>query len=127
RAGASPASAARSSCGAISSRARPVGSCFPPLDHKLGLGAEGYSPAALRKAVRQAARAPSFKEASEDLRELARLSVSPRHLQRLSGRVGREWAAARDADVAAFRGGRLSAARAQPARVAPAMGDGGRD
>ena len=76
--------------------------------------------------MRQAARAPSFKEASEDLRELAGLAVSPSHLQRLSGRIGREWAAARDADVAAFREGRLSAARAQPARVATVMVDGGR-
>src|SRR5690606_22541993 len=99
---------------------------FSPLDHKLGLGAEGYSPAALRKAVRQAARAPSFKAASEDLRELAELAVSPGHLQRLSERIGREWAAARDADVAAFREGRLSAARAQPAKVATVMVDGGR-
>jgi hypothetical protein len=55
--------------------------------------------------VRQAAKAPSFREASEDLRELAGLAVSPSHLQRLSDRIGREWAAARDADVAAFRGG----------------------
>jgi hypothetical protein len=76
--------------------------------------------------VRQAARAPSFKEASEDLRELADLAISPSHLQRLGARIGREWAAARDADVAAFRAGRLSAARAQPARVATVMVDGGR-
>jgi hypothetical protein len=76
--------------------------------------------------VRQAARAPSFKEASEDLRELAGLAVSPSHLQRLGARIGREWAAARDADVAAFREGRLSAARAQPARAATVMVDGGR-
>ena len=80
----------------------------------------------MRKAVRQAAKAPSFKEASEDLRELAGLSVSPSHLQRLSERIGREWAAARDADVAAFREGRLPAARAQPARAATVMVDGGR-
>jgi hypothetical protein len=80
----------------------------------------------LRKAVRQAAKAPSFKEASEDLRELAGLSVSPSHLQRLSERIGREWAAARDADVAAFREGHLPARRAQPARAATVMVDGGR-
>jgi hypothetical protein len=76
--------------------------------------------------VRQAAKAPSFREASEDLRELAGLPISPSHLQRLSERVGREWAAARDADVAAFREGRLAAARAQPARAATVMVDGGR-
>jgi hypothetical protein len=80
----------------------------------------------LRKAVRQAAKAPSFKEASEDLRALAGLSISPSHLQRLSERVGHEWAAVRDADVAAFRAGQLPAARQQPARVATVMVDGGR-
>ena len=76
--------------------------------------------------MRQAARAPSFKEASEDLRELAGLAVSPSHLQRLSERIGREWSAARDADVTAFREGRLPATRAQPARAATVMVDGGR-
>jgi hypothetical protein len=76
--------------------------------------------------VRQAAKAPSFKEAGADLRDLAGLAISPSHLQRLSERVGRAWATARDADVAAFRAGRLSAARAQPARVATVMVDGGR-
>jgi hypothetical protein len=76
--------------------------------------------------VRQAAKAPSFKEASEDLRELASLSISPSHLQRLSERIGREWATARDADVSAFRAGELPAARMQPARVATVMVDGGR-
>jgi hypothetical protein len=80
----------------------------------------------LRKAVRQAARASSFKEASEDLRELAALAISPSHLQRLGERVGREWAAARDADVAAFRQGRLSATRTPSAKVATVMVDGGR-
>jgi hypothetical protein len=76
--------------------------------------------------VRQAAKAPSFKGASEDLRALAGLPISPSHLQRLSARVGHEWAAARDADVAAFRAGQLPAARQQPARVATVMVDGGR-
>jgi hypothetical protein len=80
----------------------------------------------LRKAIRQAARAPSFKEASCDLRELAELPISPSHLQRLSERVGREWAQARDADVIAFREGRLAATRVQAARVATVMVDGGR-
>lgn len=99
---------------------------FSPLDQKLALGTEGYSPAALRKAVRQAAQASSFKEASDNLRDLAELAISPSHLQRLSERIGRDWVEARDADVAAFREGRLSAARAQSARVATVMVDGGR-
>jgi hypothetical protein len=76
--------------------------------------------------VRQAARAPSFKEASDDLRDLAELAISPSHLQRLSERIGREWAAARDADVRAFREGRLPARYAQAPRAATVMIDGGR-
>jgi len=76
--------------------------------------------------VRQAAKTPSFKDASDDLRNLAELTISPSHLQRLSERIGREWAQARDADIAAFREGRLSATRIQPARVATVMVDGGR-
>ena len=50
----------------------------------------------VRKAVRQASKAASFKDASDDLRELAGLSISPTHLQRLCERVGTEWAQARD-------------------------------
>jgi hypothetical protein len=88
---------------------------------------EGYSPAALRLAVRQAGKAPSFKDASDDLRELARLPISPSHLHRLSERIGAEWAAARDADVAAFRKDALPADYAQTAAPAAAvMVDGGR-
>jgi hypothetical protein len=78
-------------------------------------------------AVRQAGKAPSFKDASDDLRELARLPISPSHLQRLVERIGAEWAAARDADVAAFREDELPAAYAQAAAQAAAvMVDGGR-
>lgn len=61
----------------------------------------------MRKAVRQSGKAASFQDASEDLRELAGLAISPAHLQRLTARVGAEWAAARDADVQAFRARRL--------------------
>ena len=76
--------------------------------------------------MRQAAKAPSFQDASDDLKELAALPISSSHLQRLSERIGWEWAEVRDADVAAFREGRLSAPRAQPARVATVRVDGGR-
>ena len=69
---------------------RPVGSLFFPLDQKLNLGTEGYSPQVLQKAVRQAAKV-SFQEASDDLHELASVAISATHLQRLSERVGREW------------------------------------
>jgi hypothetical protein len=80
----------------------------------------------LRRAVRQAGKAPSFKEASADLRELAWVEISPNHLGKLAERVGREWVAARDADVRRFRAHRLAPQYAQPPTVATVMVDGGR-
>jgi len=76
--------------------------------------------------VRQAAKAASFKEASEDLRELAEVSISPTHLQRLSERVGKEWARARDQEVQAFRDDRLVCAYVAAPPAAAVMLDGGR-
>jgi len=90
------------------------------------LGTEGYSPAVLRKAVRQAACAGSFREASDDLRALAERSISPTHLQRLSERVGREWRDARDAAVQQYREHQLPRDYAGPPAVAAVLLDGGR-
>ncbi len=80
----------------------------------------------LRLAVRQAGKAASFREASDDLMELAHVPISPNHLAKLAERVGREWAAARDAEVQAFRESTLTPEYAQPPRVAAVMVDGGR-
>jgi hypothetical protein len=100
---------------------------FFPLDVRLGLGTEGYSPAVLAKAVRQASRAPSFVEASDDLRELADLEISPTHLQRLSERIGKEWVEIRDAEVEKFRQRELERTyKEAPTGAAAVMLDGGR-
>jgi hypothetical protein len=104
---------------------RPVGSLFFPLDQRLQLGTEGYSPHLLRKIIRQGAKV-SFQEASADLRALAELKVSPTHVWRLSERIGREWAAQRDSDVLAFRSGELARDYAEAPAVAAVMLDGGR-
>jgi hypothetical protein len=80
----------------------------------------------LRRAVRQAGKAPSFKEASADLRELAMVTISPNHLGKLAERVGREWVAARDADVQTFRADKLPPRYVRPPKVATVMVDGGR-
>lgn len=96
------------------------------MDHKLGLGTEGYSPLVLKKIVRQGGKAPSFADASDDLKELAELSVSPKHVQRLTERIGAEWEARRDAEVAAFKEGRLDRNCRQHHQVAAVMPDGGR-
>jgi hypothetical protein len=80
----------------------------------------------VQKAVRQASKAASFKDASEDLRDLLDVAISPTHLQRLSERVGREWAQARDQEVQAFREQRLTCAYAAAPKAAAVMLDGGR-
>lgn len=90
------------------------------------MGTEGYSPSVLRKAVRQAAKAASFKDASEDLAELAEVAISATHLQRLSERVGGEWADARDRQVEAYRAGTLVRDYEAAPAVATVMLDGGR-
>jgi hypothetical protein len=90
------------------------------------LGTERYSPQILEKVVRQASKAASFKEASEDLKALAEVSISPTHVQRLSERVGKEWAQARDREVRAFREDKLTCAYIAPPKAAAVMLDGGR-
>jgi hypothetical protein len=80
----------------------------------------------LKKAVRQASKAASFVEASDDLSELAGISISPAHLERLSERIGSEWADVRDAEVAAFRKRQLPRAVVHAAPVSAVMLDGGR-
>jgi len=90
------------------------------------LGTEGYSPAVLRKVVRQASKASSYQDASNDLKELAQIPISPHHLGKVAERVGREWLAGRDADVQAFRNNQGTADYAQPPQVATVSVDGGR-
>jgi len=75
--------------------------------------------------VRQAAKV-SFREASEDLQELAEIAISPTHLQRLSERIGREWARVRDQEVELFRKQQLSCDYAEAPQAAAVMMDGGR-
>lgn len=81
----------------------------------------------MEKGVRQASKASSFSEASEDMRELAEIEISPTHLQRVSERVGEEWVELRDEDVEKFRQRRLERDYKEPPRGAVAvMLDGGR-
>ena len=75
--------------------------------------------------VRQAAKV-SFQEASEDLRDLLDLHISPTHVYRLSERIGREWAAERDKGVQAFEQAELACDYAEAPQVAAVMLDGGR-
>ena len=81
----------------------------------------------MEKGIRQASKASSFVEASEDMRELAEIEISPTHLQRLSERIGEEWGELRDEDVEKFRQRRLERDYKEPPRgAAVVMLDGGR-
>jgi hypothetical protein len=105
---------------------RPVGSLFSPLDQRLQLGTEGYSPRLLRKIVRQGGTAPSFRAAAADLQELTELTISPAHVRRLCERLGGEWAARQDQEVAAYQADQLPRGYQAPPKVAAVMLDGGR-
>jgi hypothetical protein len=92
---------------------------------RLRLGPEDLSPELVRKVVRHGGK-DSFDEASADLCEDVRISVTPKQVQRITARVGTEWAAQRDRETKAFREGHLARLYSQPPRVAAVMADGGR-
>jgi hypothetical protein len=76
--------------------------------------------------VRQASKAGSFKDASDDMRELAEVEISATHLQRVSERIGMEWTEERDNDVTRYRQGKLKCDYEEAPKVAAVMLDGGR-
>jgi hypothetical protein len=81
----------------------------------------------MEKGIRQASKAASFVEASEDMQELAEIEISATHLQRLSERVGEEWVELRDEDVEKFRQRELERDyKESPRGAAVVMLDGGR-
>lgn len=91
------------------------------------LGTEDFSPAVIKLAVHKAEEMPSFAAASADLEESIQVKMSPKHLQRLSWRIGEEWADRRDQQVAAYRQRQLprNYPQAAPA-VAAVMVDSGK-
>jgi hypothetical protein len=105
---------------------RNAASFFFPADVRLQLGTEGYSPRLVQKAVRQASKAGSFAEASADLQELAEVTISATHVQRLSQRIGAEWQELREEDVAAFQKDELPCSHQGTPKAAAVMLDGGR-
>ncbi len=92
---------------------------------KLDLGPEDYSPALVRKVVRHGGK-DSFEEASADLLEDLGIDIAPKQVQRITERIGTEWARQRDREVAAFRRGHLPRLHAHAPEVAAVMPDGGR-
>lgn len=88
-----------------SSPARAVDGLFFPMDLKLGLSTEGYSPRILRKIEYAGGNAPSFAQAHDALTRLAEITISAKHIERLTERLGQERQAQRDATVEAFQKG----------------------
>lgn len=79
----------------------------------------------MRKIVRHGGKDP-FEEASVDLHEDLGLDITPKQVQRITERVGSEWAAQRDREIAAFGQGHLPRLHSQAPEVAAVMPDGGR-
>lgn len=91
----------------------------------MGLGPENLSPALVRKVVRQGGK-DSFPEAASELKEQHELELQPKQVQRITERVGQEWAALRDQEVEAFKKGQLPRGYPQAPEVAAVMVDAGR-
>jgi hypothetical protein len=68
----------------------------------------------------------SFQQASQALARLAEFSISAKHVQRITERVGQERLGERDREVERMKAGRLAPTHAQPPRVAAIHLDAGK-
>jgi hypothetical protein len=92
----------------------------------LQLGGEGYSPGLLQKIEYAGGNARSFQSAAQSLGRLAEWTISARHVERLTERLGKERAAQRDVEAAAMQMGKLRWAYKQAPAVAVVMLDAGK-
>ena len=84
-----------------------AGKFFSPLDKRLEIGTEGYSPKILEKIEYAGANAVSFKQAQQHLKMLADLEISGRHATDLTERFGAEREQKRDREVALMKADKL--------------------
>jgi hypothetical protein len=92
----------------------------------LKLGSEDYSPGVLMKIEYAGGNHNSFAAAADTLAKLGEVSISSRHVETLTERLGRERAALRDKDVAAMKEGRLKPAYQEPPAVVAISLDAGK-
>ena len=90
------------------------------------LGSEGYSPGLLKKIEYAGGNTRSFEMGAEALERLAECSISSRHVERLTERLGKERAAERDVACAAMQLGKLHSAYKEPPGVAVVHLDAGK-
>lgn len=106
--------------------ARDAGKFFSLLDERLRVGTEGYSPRLLQKIEYAGADEVSFEQAAKALKVLAELSISAKHVQRITERLGAERRQQRDAEVAAFQAGKLKPKHREPPQVVAIHLDAGK-
>jgi hypothetical protein len=92
----------------------------------LKLSGEGYSPGLLKKIEYAGGNCRSFETAAQSLERLAEFSISAKHVERLTERLGKERAGLRDEAVAAMKLRTLRSAYKQPPAVAVISVDAGK-
>jgi hypothetical protein len=105
---------------------RDAGEFFSLLDERLKLGTEGYSPHLLQKIEYAGGNEGSFEQASRALTVLAELSISGKHVQRITERLGRQRQQQRDTEVSVLKAGRLHPTHKEPPQVAAIHLDAGK-
>jgi hypothetical protein len=92
----------------------------------LALGTEGYRAALVAKIEYAGVHQGSFPKAAENLTHVGDLSISVKHVQRITERLGRERAGQRDHEVAQMQAGQLEPAYRQPPQVVAVHVDAGK-
>jgi hypothetical protein len=105
---------------------RIAGRFFSLLDERLKVGTEGYSPRLLAKIEYAGANESSFEQARRSLEVLGELSISTKHVWRITKRLGQERGQQRDAAVAAMQAGDMKPRHAEPPAVAAVHLDAGK-
>jgi hypothetical protein len=103
-----------------------AGGFFSLADERLKLSSEGYSAGLLKKIEYAGGNGRSFETAAESVQRLAEFSISGKHVERLTERLGKERAALRDAAAAAMQARMLRSAYKQPPAVAVISLDAGK-
>jgi hypothetical protein len=103
-----------------------AGGFFSLLDERLKLGSEGYSPGLLKKIEYAGGNGRSFASAAQSLECLAEFSISARHVERVTERLGKERAGQRDQQAGLMKERKLRSQYPQPPAVAVVMLDAGK-
>lgn len=90
------------------------------------MGSEGYSPGVLQKIEYAGGNGRSFESAAESLGRLAEFSISAKHVERLTEKLGKERAGLRDRDVEAMKARTLRSPYKQAPAIAVVMVDAGK-